>query len=123
MRRRGVHGQAHRVTVEHDHDVVEPALEPARNNERVAAIVSRSGEDEHARRTLGEQIAGDARRRVTGTLHQRLAGGSTLDRAEIRDAPDRLESHAAIIGPRAVPHTLPSMGPSWTFRGAVVTLT
>jgi hypothetical protein len=86
------------VAVESDRDVVEPAPEPARGDERIAAVVARPGEHEHARRRADQHVARDVCRREPRALHERLARGGALDRAQVYHTPDRLEAHAAIIG-------------------------
>ena len=86
------------IAVEHHGDLEEPALEPARDDQRVAAVVARTGEDEHARRPPGEGFARGASRCKPGPLHQRRAGRGAFDRAQVRDATDRGAFHAPIIG-------------------------
>ena len=64
-----------------DRDIVEPGLEPSRNNQRVTAIVAWPCKHKHPGRTLCEQLTGDAGSGESGTFHQRLARGACFDRA------------------------------------------
>ncbi len=79
-----------------DRYIEEPALEPARDDECVAAVVARAREDEHARRAAGEELARGSRSCEPCALHERFTRGYALDRAQLRDATDRIESVAVL---------------------------
>jgi len=95
--RRGGIGRRPRSIARADDDVEKPRGEVSGDDERIAAVVARSGQNEHARSTVGQHVTGNGRSRESGTFHQRLAGRLHLDGADVRDATDRLEKHRLII--------------------------
>ena len=94
----GIGRQLRRIAVKSHRHVEEPALQSARDNERVAAVVARACENQNARSTSGEQVAGGAGGGESGTVHERVCCRGAFDRAQLRDATDRIETHTSIIG-------------------------
>ncbi len=89
----GIAGKTLGVAGKNDHDVEEPGREPSGENESVASVVARTREDEHSRRTAGEEIARDAGRGEPGALHELSRCGFRLDCAKLRDAVDVVLNH------------------------------
>ncbi len=102
MRDRGVSRQVLRVGAKHDRRLVEPLAHPACDDERVAAVVAGTGEDEDLAATIAGERPCGLRRREPGTLHQRQRARPILDRAQVDGAIDGREpgrgSHRRIIG-------------------------
>ena len=71
VRGSGVRGQRGGVAAEGDGDVEEPRGEPARDDEAVAAVVARPGENQHPRAALAEHLARQVRSGEPRALHQR----------------------------------------------------
>jgi hypothetical protein len=59
-----------RLAREYDVDAVEPALEMRRDLERVAAVVARPGEDQHAAAAFPGEFARELRRGESRALHE-----------------------------------------------------
>jgi hypothetical protein len=83
------------VAAECNDDLKKPGLEPARDHERVAAIVARAGEDEHARGVNGKHASRNFRRGKAGAFHQRSTNRAGLYRAQFRDTQDCIEAHGS----------------------------
>ena len=97
-RGRGIGRHARGAVERADDDVEKPRGKMPRHDERVAAVVARSGQHQHARSTVRQHVAGVRGSRKSCTLHQRLPCHPRLDGADVRDATDRLETHRLIIG-------------------------
>ena len=89
-------GQLRRVAGEHDVDAIEPALEVRGDLEGVAAVVARTGEDEHRAAGVAGELARELGGGEAGALHQvrpRIAlqrGG--FERADAVDGVERREA-------------------------------
>jgi hypothetical protein len=119
--------QARGIAAESDDHVEEPAPQEPRDDERIPSVVARAREDQCARRAFRQQVARDRRGGEPGALHQRCRGVRGLDGTDLRDAKDRLETHAAIIGGTAgvdirgvTGYTRATAGSSDAAGGAVV---
>ncbi len=120
VRRGSGGGELSGIAMESNRDLEEPALEPARNDQRIAAVVSGTGEDQHAWSASGEQVAGTHpqphARHAPSTARRPQRVRSRAGRP--RDRSDRIP--CADYRPWA--SRLATQAAPWTFRRAVVTL-
>ena len=86
-RRSRILGESRRVAMEGDGDIEPPALQMARDDERIAAVVTRAGEHQHRVALPGNQLARELGGSEAGTLHQirrvGRGGDRRLDRANL----------------------------------------
>ena len=67
--------------MKHDIDIEKPRLEPARNDERIAAVIAGSREYQHARWLRRKEIARDGGGSKPGAFHQRRVAGFGFEHA------------------------------------------
>jgi hypothetical protein len=91
MRGSGIRREFFFVASKNRDDVVKPRTEPTRDDERIAAVVSRSGEHNHRAAAITEHRACDFGGSQASALHQRRVRVTRFERPQLRDPDDGLK--------------------------------